>query len=73
VDLERHVFLTSALDGGEWSASRPGRFTRGEKSTPYSLDRRPDGPQSQSWRGGEEKSFIIVSTGNLTPVVQPEA
>jgi hypothetical protein len=23
-------FLTSALDGGEWSASRPGRFTSGE-------------------------------------------
>jgi hypothetical protein len=23
-------FLTSALDGGEWSASRPGRFTPGE-------------------------------------------
>jgi hypothetical protein len=22
-----HVFLTSALVGGEWSASRPGRFT----------------------------------------------
>jgi hypothetical protein len=24
-----HVFLTSALAGGEWSASRPGRFTAG--------------------------------------------
>jgi len=23
------VFLTPALDGGEWSASRPGRFTPG--------------------------------------------
>jgi hypothetical protein len=23
-------FLTTALDGGEWSASRPGRFTPGE-------------------------------------------
>jgi hypothetical protein len=23
-------FLTSALDGGEWSASRPARFTSGE-------------------------------------------
>jgi hypothetical protein len=22
-------FLTSAVDGGEWSASRPGRFTPG--------------------------------------------
>jgi hypothetical protein len=25
-------FLTSALVGGEWSASRPGRFTPGEKA-----------------------------------------
>jgi len=32
-------FLTSALDGGEWSASRPGRFT--PKESPwYPLDRR---------------------------------
>jgi hypothetical protein len=27
VDVETHVFLTSALVGGEWSASRPCRFT----------------------------------------------
>jgi hypothetical protein len=27
VDMPFHVFLTSALDGGEWSASRPGQFT----------------------------------------------
>jgi hypothetical protein len=26
-------FLTSALDGGEWSTSRPGRFTYGETAT----------------------------------------
>jgi len=25
-----HTFLTSALDGGEWSASRPTCFTLGE-------------------------------------------
>jgi hypothetical protein len=25
-------FLTSALDGGEWPASRPDRFTSGEKA-----------------------------------------
>jgi hypothetical protein len=24
------LLLTSVLDGGEWSASRPGRFTSGE-------------------------------------------
>ena len=27
VEAQLHSFLTSALDGGEWSASRPGRFT----------------------------------------------
>jgi hypothetical protein len=27
-----HIFLTSALDGGEWWASRPGRLTPGERA-----------------------------------------
>jgi hypothetical protein len=27
-----HVFLTLALVGGEWSISRPGRFTPGERA-----------------------------------------
>jgi hypothetical protein len=30
VDVLIHIFLTSALVRGEWSASRPGRFTPGE-------------------------------------------
>jgi hypothetical protein len=30
VDVQIHIFLTSALAGGQWSASRPGRFTLGE-------------------------------------------
>jgi hypothetical protein len=29
VDVYFHIFLTSALAGGEWSTSRPGRFTPG--------------------------------------------
>jgi hypothetical protein len=29
VDEQIHIFLTSVLVGGEWSASRPGRFTPG--------------------------------------------
>jgi hypothetical protein len=32
VDVYIHVFLTSALVGGEWLASRPGRFTPGERA-----------------------------------------
>jgi hypothetical protein len=27
LDVQVHIFLTSALAGGEWSDSRPGRFT----------------------------------------------
>jgi hypothetical protein len=33
VDVEIHVFMTSALVGGEWSASRPGRFITGERAS----------------------------------------
>jgi hypothetical protein len=32
VDVQSHIFLTSALIGGEWSASRPCRFTPGERA-----------------------------------------
>jgi len=35
-------FLKSALDGGEWVASLPGRFTRGE-SAQYQFDRKLGG------------------------------
>jgi hypothetical protein len=32
VEVQRLAFLTSALDGGEWSASRLGRFTPRERA-----------------------------------------
>jgi hypothetical protein len=32
VDVYIHIFLTSALGGGEWSASGPGRFTPEERA-----------------------------------------
>jgi hypothetical protein len=32
VDVWIHILLTSALAGGEWSASRPCRFTLGERA-----------------------------------------
>ena len=31
--VQFHSFLTFALDGDEWSASRRGRFTPGDKGT----------------------------------------
>jgi hypothetical protein len=44
-----YSFTTSALDGAEWSNSRPGHALppRG-KDQQYALDRRLDGPQSRS-------------------------
>jgi hypothetical protein len=66
-------FLTSALAGGEWSASRPGRFTPGEKAP------------GTHWIGGwvgpraglddvEKRKFLTLPGLELRPsVVQPVA
>jgi len=35
VEIQLHAFFISALDGGEWSASSPGRFTSMEKPSVY--------------------------------------
>jgi hypothetical protein len=32
MDVSINIFLTSALAGGKWSASRHGRFTPGERA-----------------------------------------
>jgi hypothetical protein len=32
VEVQRHAFWTSALEGDEWSASRPVRFSSGERA-----------------------------------------
>jgi hypothetical protein len=42
VDVQIHVFLTSAAVGGEWSASRPGRVIPA-----YPLDTSLGGPRSR--------------------------
>jgi len=64
--------LTSALDGGVCSASRPGRFTRQRNSTYYPLDRRLGGLQSQSEHGGEEKNSQLL-LGIEPATIQPIA
>jgi hypothetical protein len=61
-------FLDSAVVGGEWSASRPGRFTPGGRAPRYPMDRRLRGAQSRSGRFGEEK--ILDPTGTRTPTPQ---
>jgi hypothetical protein len=65
-----HVFLISALVGGEWSASRPGRFTPEERA-----------PGTQ-WIGGwvgpraglddmEKRKFLTLSRLELRPLGRP--
>jgi hypothetical protein len=56
-------FFTSALGGGEWSASRPTALSPG-KELPVPIGERLGGPQSRSGRCGEEK--------NLSPIVIEE-
>jgi hypothetical protein len=55
VEVYVHVSLTSALDGGEWLTSRPGRFIPGKEPL-YPWNRRLGEPQSRSGRFGEEKN-----------------
>jgi hypothetical protein len=47
-DVSSYSFSTSALDGGEWSASRPGRALATGKDPPACIIQEVDGPQSRS-------------------------
>jgi hypothetical protein len=54
------TLLTSALDGGERSASLPGLFTSGESAPSiHWIGRRPGGPQSRSGRCEEKKNLSL--------------
>jgi hypothetical protein len=66
--------LTSALDGGEWSASRPGRFTPRERT--------PSTPWRGGWVGTRTVLNAVVKrkfpspcreSNPRTPIVQPLA
>jgi hypothetical protein len=52
------ALLTSALDGGEWSASGPSRCNPRGNSPRYPLYMRLGGPQRRSGRCGEEISLF---------------
>jgi hypothetical protein len=69
-----YSFSTSALDGDEWSASRPGRALAPGLGHRYPLYRRLGGPQLVWTQRLEEKSFRLCRESNLDrPVVQPVA
>jgi hypothetical protein len=62
--------LTSALDGGEWSASRPGRALPPGRGPPVPIGQEAGWAPEPVWTQRlEEKSFAPV--GDRTPVVQP--
>jgi len=57
--------MTAALEGGEWSAARPGR-TLHQGKTRCPLHRKLGGPQDRSGR-----TEILVPTGIRSRTVQP--
>jgi len=50
-----HSFLNAALDGGEWSGSRPDRFIPGKKTPRHPLNRKLGGQKSRSGLSWEWK------------------
>ena len=65
VEVWLYSSMTAALEGGEWSAARPGR-TLPTGKTRYPLCRRLGGPQGQS---GQAEN--LVPTGIRYRTVQP--
>jgi hypothetical protein len=64
-----YSFLTSALEGGEWSASRPGRALPPGKGPPVPTEQEAGWAPETVWTQRlEEKSS--ASVGDRTPVVQ---
>jgi hypothetical protein len=64
VDAQIQIFLTSALAGGEWSASGPGRFTPGEVAPGIHWR------GGWAWRRGKEKILDPTRT-QLLPLGRP--
>jgi hypothetical protein len=60
VDVKIHIFLTSALAGGEWPASRLGHFTPEERAPGTHWIGGWMGTQNRSGRRGEEKINVCI-------------
>jgi hypothetical protein len=67
--------MTSALDGGEWSASRPGCALLPGKGPPVPIVQEAEWAPEPVWtKKLQEKSFLLCRGSNLDrPVVQPVA
>jgi hypothetical protein len=68
-----YSFTTSELDGGEWSASRPGRALPPGKGSPIPIVQEAGWAPEPVWTQRlEEKSFRLFWGSNPDrPVVQP--
>jgi hypothetical protein len=69
VEIKLHTFLTSAEYGGEWSASRSGRFTHGE--TLLCNRQRPVRPHLRS-EFEDKGKYLCYYCRESNPVFQPE-
>jgi hypothetical protein len=73
VDVYIHRFLTSELVGGEWSASRPCRFTPGKEDPVPMLEEFGWTPEPV-WAIWRSENFLPYRDSNSPPlVVQPVA
>jgi hypothetical protein len=64
-----YSFSTSALDGGEWSASHPGRAFTPEERTPLPIVQEAGWAPEPVWtQRVEEKSF--APAGDRTPIAR---
>jgi hypothetical protein len=70
-----YSFLTSALDGGEWSASRPDRALAPRKGPQVPIVQEAGWAPEPDWTQRlEEKSFRLCRGSNFDrPIVQPVA
>jgi hypothetical protein len=62
-----HSFLTSELDGGEWSSSFPGRALPPGKGTPVPIEQEVESAPEPVWTQRLEEQFF-VSAGDRTPI-----
>lgn len=60
-EVRKNSFLTSALNSGEWRASRLGRSAARSKISRLSFKRRLAGSQSPSGPSGEEDNIMTLA------------
>jgi hypothetical protein len=69
MDVYLQQFLISAVDGGKWSASRPGRLTRGERGSGTHCIGRGVYPRASLDAVEKRKNFPFLGIGDF--VTQP--